>query len=304
MNIAGKIILLTFILFSGIVSVNGQTNTDKIIFLTNHYENFIDELNGNDKKVNSAYVKKVFNPIFNKHFTKSEYSNIAKDFLASPINNITELKRSIDRITLNKATIENKIIGALKKSRLFIKNESLTIYVIPVNSNLRQVINGMSGVMGLTAGSKQIILTIEPDVLGWEKMLEYAIAHEFSHAYWTNLNFGKSTKWTLLDYLVFEGKGDYFAHLLYPNVIAPWTMTLTEYQLSDLWKKIKPNLLSEDISFQMEIMFGSRNYPVWGGYSVGYDIVRTALEKNKNLKVDYWTNLEAINILRKSNYKD
>ena len=52
----------------------------------------------------------------------------------------------------------------------------------------------------------------------------------------------------------------------------------------------------------MEIMFGSRNYPVWGGYSVGYAIVKTALKKNENLKADYWTNLEAINILRTSKY--
>ena len=78
---------------------------------------------------------------------------------------------------------------------------------------------------------------------------------------------------------------------------------LTESQISDLWNKIKPNLQSEDIGLQMEIMFGSRNYPVWGGYSVGYDIVITALENNKNLIADYWTNLEAVNILRKSKYK-
>ena len=50
-------------------------------------------------------------------------------------------------------------------------------------------------------------------------------------------------------------------------------------------------------------MFGSNNYPVWSGYSVGYDIVRTALENNKNLKAEYWTNLKAVNILRKSKYK-
>lgn len=36
-----------------------------------------------------------------------------------------------------------------------------------------------------------------------------------------------------------------------------------------------------------------------GGYSIGYHIVRTALENNKNLKADYWTNLKAVNVLRK-----
>jgi uncharacterized protein YjaZ len=93
------------------------------------------------------------------------------------------------------------------------------------------------------------------------------------------------------------------AHSLYPSVIAPWTMALTENQISDLWNKIKPNLQSEDIGLQLEVMFGSRNYPDWGGYALGYDIVRTALENNNNLKIDDWTNLDAVNILRKSKYK-
>ncbi len=303
MNIISKISLLTFILVSSLVSSYGQTSSDKIIFLTDYYQTYVDELNSDDKNVDRIYNEKILTPILDNYFKKSEYSDIVKDFIASPIKNTFELKQSIDRITINKATIENKIIGAIHKSRRSLVNDSLTIYVIPVNPNLKQVIEGMSGIMGLTAGSKQIILTIEPHILGWENMLEYAVAHEFNHAYWTNLNFGKSTHWTLLDYLVFEGKGDYFAHSLYPNVIAPWTMALTENQISDLWDKIKPNLQSEDIGIQMEIMFGSSNYPVWGGYSVGYDIVRTALVNNKNLKADYWTNLEAINILRKSKYK-
>ena len=85
--------------------------------------------------------------------------------------------------------------------------------------------------------------------------------------------------------------------------MAPWTIALTENQRSDLWNKIKPNLQSEDISYQMEVMFGSRNYPVWGGYSVGYDIVLTALTNSKNLKEVNWTNFEADKILALSNYK-
>lgn len=46
------------------------------------------------------------------------------------------------------------------------------------------------------------------------------------------------------------------------------------------------------------MMLGQSKYPVWSGYSIGYLIVRAALENNKNLKADYWTNLKAINILR------
>ena len=298
-----KITLLTVLLSVKLTMTFGQTNTDKIIFLTDVYTTFIDKVKTDNRSLDSIYKENIQTTIFDKHFQKSEYDFIVKDFFATPIKNTSELAKSIDRITLNQETIKTKIIGALKKSRQDIDNDSLTIYIIPVNPDSRSVIKAMTGIMGLTAGSKQIILTIEPDILGWENMLEYAIAHEFNHAYWTNVNFGKSAKWTLLDYLVFEGRGDYFAHLLYPNLIAPWTTALTENQKSDLWNKIKPNLQSEDISLQMEVMFGSKKYPVWGGYSLGYDIVQKALTNNKKLKSNIWTNLSSDKILELSKYK-
>ncbi|RTY86316.1 DUF2268 domain-containing putative Zn-dependent protease [Flavobacterium sp. GT3R68] len=298
-----KTTFLTVILLANLVPTFGQTTSDKIIFLTDFYTTFLNKAKADNKSADSIYKETIHTSIYDKYFKKSEYGYIVKDFLATPIKNTSELKKSIDRISLNQETIKAKIAGALKKSRQNIDNDSLTIYIIPVNPDSRQLIEGMTGIMGLTAGSKQIILTIEPDVAGWENMLEYAVAHEFNHAYWTNMNFGKSTKWTLLDYLVFEGRGDYFAHMLYPNVIAPWTISLTENQKSDLWNKIKPNLQSEDISYQMEVMFGSRNYPVWGGYSVGYDLVLTALTNNKKIKAINWTNLEAVKILELSKYK-
>ena len=298
-----KITLLTVLLSIKLTTTFGQTNADKIIFLTDFYTSFIDKLKMSNKSVDSIYKENIQTAICDKYFQKSEYAFIVKDFFATPIKNTSELAKSINRITLNQETIKTKIIGALKKSRQNIGNDSLTIYIIPVNPDSRSVIKAMTGIMGLTAGSKQIILTIEPDILGWENMLEYAVAHEFNHAYWTNVNFGKSAKWTLLDYLVFEGRGDYFAHLLYPNVVAPWTIALTENQKTDLWNKIKPNLQSEDISYQIEVMFGSRNYPVWGGYTIGYDIVLRALTNNKKLKPKNWTNLSSDKILELSKYK-
>lgn len=298
-----QITLFTVILLANLVTVFGQTASDKIIFLTDFYSAFIDKASTDDKSVESIYKENVQDPIYDQYFQNSEYAFIVKDFFSRPITNTSELKRSIDKITLNREVIQSKIIEALKKSRQKIENDNLTIYIIPGNPENRMLIQGMAGIMGLTAGSKQIILTIEPDMVGWENMLGYAVAHEYNHAYWTNENFGKSAKWTLLDYLVFEGRGDYFAHSIYPDVIAPWTMVLTEDQKSDLWKNIKPNLQSEDIGYHMEVMFGSRNYPGWGGYSIGYDIVLTALINNKNLKAVNWTNLEADKILEMSKYK-
>ena len=222
--------------------------------------------------------------------------------MSAPIQNTPELKKTIERINSNKKRIESKIRSALEKSNTYLKNDSLTIYILPANPDNKAIMQGMSGIMALTAGSKQILLTIEPEILGWEEMLTYAVAHEYNHAYWTNINFGKSTKWTLLDYLFFEGRGDSFAHLLYPKVKAPWTSALNEKDKAVLWNRIRLKLKNEDIRFQMVVMFGSGDYPFSGGYTIGYNIVQQAL-KRRTLTVANWTNLSSEKLLEMSGYK-
>ena len=294
--------LLTMIILISLGNVFGQNPSNKIIFLNDYYSAYADTAKNDITNRDNLYKEKVQGAIFNNYFLKSEYSDIVNDFLSAPIQETNELQKTIERINVNKKRIESKITSALEKSNTYIKNDDLTIYILPANPNNKLIMQSMSGIMGLTAGSKQILITIEPTIVGWEEMLEYAIAHEFNHAYWTNLNFGKSTKWTLLDYLIFEGRGDSFAHLLYPKVKAPWTSALNEKDKKDLWNKIKPKLQSEDIPFQMEVMFGSRNYPFSGGYTLGYDIVQMALE-NTTMSVENWTNLSSEKLLEMSGYK-
>jgi uncharacterized protein YjaZ len=300
-----KLKLLTMVFLISFVNVFGQKSNNKIIFLNDIYsdytktaQNQISDLNDLD----NIYKDKIQSTIINRYFLKSEYSGIVNDYLSASVQNTNELNKAIERINSNKKRIKSKIRSALEKSNTYLKNDGLTIYVLPANPDNNAIMQSMSGIMGLTAGSKQILLTIEPEIVGWEEMLEYAVAHEYNHAYWTNINFGKSTKWTLLDYLIFEGRGDSFAHLLYPKVKAPWTSALNEKDKEDLWNRIRAKLQSEDIPFQMEVMFGSRNYPFSGGYTIGYEIVQQAL-KSSTLTVENWTNLSSEKLIEMSGYK-
>jgi uncharacterized protein YjaZ len=300
-----KLKLLTMVFLISFVNVFGQKSNNKIIFLNDIYsdytktaQNQISDLNDLD----NIYKDKIQSTIINRYFLKSEYSGIVNDYLSASVQNTNELNKAIERINSNKKRIKSKIRSALEKSNTYLKNDGLTIYVLPANPDNNAIMQSMSGIMGLTAGSKQILLTIEPEIVGWEEMLEYAVAHEYNHAYWTNINFGKSTKWTLLDYLIFEGRGDSFAHLLYPKVKAPWTSALNEKDKEDLWNRIRAKLQSEDIPFQMEVMFGSRNYPFSGGYTIGYEIVQKAL-KISTLTVENWTNLSSEKLIKMSGYK-
>jgi uncharacterized protein YjaZ len=287
------------------LNVFGQNSNNKIIFLNDIYsdytktaQNQISDLNDLD----NIYKDKIQSTIINRYFLKSEYSGIVNDYLSASVQNTNELNKAIERINSNKKRIKSKIRSALEKSNTYLKNDGLTIYVLPANPDNNAIMQSMSGITGLTAGSKQILLTIEPEIVGWEEMLEYAVAHEYNHAYWTNINFGKSAKWTLLDYLIFEGRGDSFAHLLYPKVKAPWISALNDKDKEDLWNRIRPKLQSEDLPFQMEVMFGSRNYPFSGGYTLGYEIVQKAL-KSSTLTVENWTNLSSEQLLEMSGHK-
>jgi uncharacterized protein YjaZ len=300
-----KLKLLTIVFLISFLNVFGQNSNNKIIFLNDIYsdytktaQNQISDLNDLD----NIYKDKIQSTIINRYFLKSEYSGIVNDYLSASVQNTNELNKAIERINSNKKRIKSKIRSALEKSNTYLKNDGLTIYVLPANPDNNAIMQSMSGITGLTAGSKQILLTIEPEIVGWEEMLEYAVAHEYNHAYWTNINFGKSTKWTLLDYLIFEGRGDSFAHLLYPKVKAPWTSALNEKDKEDLWNRIRAKLQSEDIPFQMEVMFGSRNYPFSGGYTIGYEIVQQAL-KISTLTVENWTNLSSEKLIKMSGYK-
>lgn len=294
-----KLKLMTMVFLISFVNVFGQNSNKKVIFLNDVYSDYIDTAKNQISDLDNVYKDKIQSAIINRYFLKSEYSGIVNDYLSAPIQNTTGLKKAIESISSNKNRIESKIRSALEKSNTYLKNDSLTIYILPANPDNKAIMQGMSGIMGLTAGSKQILLTIEPEIIGWEEMLEYAVAHEYNHAYWTNINFGKSTKWTLLDYLIFEGRGDSFAHLLYPKVKAPWTSALNEKDKEDLWNRIKPKLQSEDLRFQMEVMFGSKNYPFSGGYTIGYELVQKAL-KNSTLTVENWTNLSSEKLLELS----
>jgi uncharacterized protein YjaZ len=228
---------------------------------------------------------------------------IVRANLSYSVPDTTELTKAIHTLKDNRTQIENIISAAFNKCNIYLKNDSLTFYIIPTSLNIKEIVIKMGGVTGLTAGSKQILITINPEVNTWKETLEYTVAHEFNHAYWTNINFNNSSKQTLIEYLVFEGKADSFAHILYSKVKAPWTYALSQKEKVELWNKIRPNLNSENDFFLGEVMFGSKNYPIWGGYTLGFDILQTAFKSHPELTKTNWTNLDANKILEMSNYK-
>ncbi len=279
------------------------TAGDKIVFLEDYYRVYLKTIKTQYASRNKIYEGEIQDSIFSKYFSKSEYSELVKITLASPIKDTTGLRNYVSEITNNHQKIEELITSALAASNKFLKNDSVTVYIMPCNSDIEKINTEMGGVSGLTAGSKQIVISIDPGVNSWQEMLPYDIAHEFNHTYWTKMNL-KTAQWTLLNYLVFEGRADSYAHLICPDVICPWTKVLSEKMEADLWNKIKSQLKNQDMAYQYNIMFGSKNeYPLWGGYTLGYHIVQSALKNHPELSPVEWANLAPEKILEMSDYK-
>ncbi len=297
------LIITTFIL--GLLKTYSQEPSYDVVFAISYYTQYISEI----KKDTTNNYKKLFldivrTPIFQRFFMQSEYASFVYEDLARPSLDIPHLKKTLVGINSNKKEIEKIIKKALNKCNQHLKSDKVTIYVIPPSSELKTMMGTMQGILGFTAGSKQIIISIDTSIEGWKKMLPYAIAHEYNHMYWTKENFAKLTQWTLLDYLVFEGRGDYFAKLLYPKVNTPWTASLTPEEKQKLWIDIQPHLDNQDFSFQAEVMFGSQRFPAWGGYALGYDIVQSSLSKDKSTFPNAWVNYNSQKLLNSSDYKN
>jgi uncharacterized protein YjaZ len=282
----------------------GQRDSHAIVFLTSDYRAFVAAAQGKDDKAKAGLHRKMIQTAMcAQHFADSEYAAIVGESFTRPIMDLEDLEQALERVEAEKAGIEEGVTAALARCREDFDTGELTFYILPPHPENAVIIQRMQGVMGLTAGSRKILLTVDPSVEGWAAMLRYAVAHEFGHVYWTRRKFSATAPWTLLDYLVFEGRGDYLARRYYPEISAPWTQALDEKRKAGLWKRVEPELGNEDFNFQLAVMFGSPEYPAWGGYSLGFDIVRTALEKS-GLEPREWMVLEAGRILEMSAYAE
>lgn len=305
-----KIILtsLTILLTINCCSPNKEKNdlsTNKIIFLTDVYETYLTHEGKNANKETLANkLKDIHEGLFDQYFSKCEYAELLKEESSDSLYALidpTKYLKIIQGVNSNKKIITERINTVLSKCNEYLPYEGVNIFISVDFGNDTTFYKKFDGIGGVTAGSHQIAITINPSVKGWEDNLEITIAHEFHHAYWTKFNLESSNP-AFLHRIIFEGKAEVFSHLLYPDIKQPWDNTLTETQKKELWTKIKPHLNSTDFSLQDNIMFGYNGYPFCSGYILGRDIVSAALKKDPHIEVKNWTNFSPEYILKTSGY--
>jgi uncharacterized protein YjaZ len=137
----------------------------------------------------------------------------------------------------------------------------------------------MDGVTGNAIYKDIITLYISP-VPGWKKAFAETLAHEYSH-----LAVKDNHRWeTLLDSLIFEGVAEVFREEIIGGKPARWSIALDEKESRILFNKIKDKLSMKKNDIYKDLFFGSKEYKMWSGYSLGYQIMRSFRKNHSDME--------------------
>ncbi len=212
-----------------------------------------------------------------------EFAQLAGNF--APSAAMTADERKLQAAKFDNAKFERIAREAWTKANAALPQDSMRVCVDLTARDDAFTRDRMDGIMAVTAGKGRIILKIHPDA-DWASSLPYTLAHEMHHSYWAQQHFDADKAFTLAEYLVFEGRADYFAGSLFAHR-APWTKALDAAGHAAAWEILSKKLDATDPATLMGAMFGSpqAGIPMWAGYSVGYKLVSDRMGRSP--KLDY-----------------
>ncbi|MEK4245912.1 DUF2268 domain-containing putative Zn-dependent protease [Psychrobacillus sp. FSL K6-2684] len=312
MNNLMKLVILIcmFVIFSGCteetVKPNNPTHENPILMEHNgqqfeiytffeEYENFVDKAEKEPSNIEALFnqeVKKAF--AINSNHTISLYEEIPAP------KKLEQIREYLEKLKSNKQEINKWIQEALEESSDRLSGVDKTIYVFPSFVEEEASLKDLDYVAGGTFGKEHFYLKINPSFT--ELALKYTVAHEYHHT--VAMESGDAT--TLLERCILEGKADTFAKIIYPQMEPVWQQPLSGYYEEQGWKVFKENLESEESEIWDFLFVGNhfKGIAKWTNYKIGYEIMRSFLEKNHDVSTEEWTKMSAQEILAKSKYVD
>jgi uncharacterized protein YjaZ len=202
---------------------------------------------------------------------------------------------------------ENKLEFQVKKflekaTTLLPSNKPINIFIFPLikNKDNEFCFAKLNGVDANTNWQNTILLSIGKTE-SWQSALEESVMHEYCHA--ITMNFSNPwvmEKFTLADYLIFEGLADNFVKAVL-NRQPIWLKKLPKTKELALLEKLRDNFASTDINFNRKVMFGEgKDFPVWGGYWLGFKMVQSFLANNPQMSFREIVQLPLHDIFKRS----
>ncbi|MFJ8261242.1 DUF2268 domain-containing putative Zn-dependent protease [Rummeliibacillus sp. NPDC094406] len=218
-----------------------------------------------------------------------EYSHLVKEYVSTPPGNLENLKRDVG--ILNSSNLEEATIEALEASAKILPGPETTVCLLPRGDKVN--------FLGVNLDAGKISIFNSPSQN--ESILKSTIAHEYHHSTWT-AKYSDNYNWDLLGDIIFEGKAEYFASLVFEQSVAN---NMNAEQEKRLWSKVKDSLYSTNRDEINTVLYGGRNdFPYIYGYLLGYQIVSEYVENHPEATTEEWSKLSPKELYEKSGYED
>lgn len=266
--------------------------------LIDNYLSHSGKFNGNIVKSSDKYIYK---PIRDEILDDAEaaflFNTIKVPYETNDyLRNEIQLLKSSDLLTI----IQESFTKITKE----LPGPDTKIIILPASSLNRPALEKIKlPISGITLGSGKIILSIDPTFQNWTDFLPYCIAHEYHHSTWCSRNW-ISADFSLIEYLVFEGRADLFASEQYKTVSNPLTNFLTREQETEVWELIKNEIFGKGHDRINGVMFGTDKIPFGSGYNIGFNIVRLFKERNPATNTLDLMDMNPNEIFERSGYED
>ncbi len=192
----------------------------------------------------------------------------------------------------NKERIKTIIRDTLKKCEAYVK-EKVYFFVFPTSDEF--ITDKMKGSSGVTVYDNVAWIFLAP-ASEWELSLANTVVHELTHEI-TNYYVGNDKNYKLGEALVHDGLAENFREFILGKDDM-LTKVIKKREADKIIKELKPILEHEDtMMLHNRIFFGTDRYPMWAGYTIGYNIVKDFLKKKyPNGKPDWNAVFEAARI--------
>ena len=265
---------------------------------------FAEEAEKHRGQIDKLYKEFIYQPIFNRYVAKGKYPEIMKT-LASPITDIAGLRKEI--AMLEKADLVLFVFEQLKTISDSLPGPDSNIILLALNPATKDLYNQYNlgylytGVIAFATGIGNIIISIDPRENNWQTVLKHIIAHEYHHNVWSSRHFVRKD-FSVIEYLVFEGRADYFASRIFPEVNARWLRHQSSQKEKEAWSILKDNLQLR--SFDLDkIFYSDWKLPYGVVYATGFSVVSRFMKNNPQINFLELTDLNPLEILDRSGYQ-
>ncbi|MBN8211153.1 hypothetical protein JI666_20755 [Bacillus sp. NTK071] len=228
--------------------------------------------------------KEIFLDIFK--FDEEEFEMMMFFGMFNLNNDIVSLEEQLTNMRL--LDFENFIKEELELlHKEYQSNRTVEFELFILDENDDFVISKLNGVSAFTDWNGRMCFAILPEE-NVRSTIKSVVTHEYHH-HWRISALGlKEDGETLLDRMVLEGLAEHFVMVrLGDEYLGPYKDALSETQAKTIWESTYRKHINDKGTTTDIYMFGSddMDVPFWGGYSIGFYLIKWFLNKNKDLSI-------------------